>query len=153
MKMETITINVADYYGIPSYYSVMPESIFVALETAFVNGETTATVPLDAFTHMRDSYIKRWRYENISPETIAIQQRFFVALNWCVDTGVFTGLQEFCQAHGLNRTKYARIRNNADGLYKCIDVDALAHICRDGAFPPIGYCLGKGKWYAHKPHR
>ena len=59
MKMETITINVADYYGIPSYYSVMPESIFVALETAFVNGETTATVPLDAFTHMRDSYIKK----------------------------------------------------------------------------------------------
>lgn len=83
--------------------------------------------------------------KNISPETIAIQQRFFVALNWCVDTGVFTGLQEFCQAHGLNRTKYARIRNNADGLYKCIDVDALAHICRDGGISADWLLLGKGE--------
>ena len=36
--METITINVADYYGNPSYYSVMPEAIFDALELASLNG-------------------------------------------------------------------------------------------------------------------
>jgi hypothetical protein len=35
--METITINVlSDFYGNPSYYSVMPEAIFDALELGIV---------------------------------------------------------------------------------------------------------------------
>ena len=33
--MDTIQIKVNDYYGNPSYYSVMPESIFDALELAW----------------------------------------------------------------------------------------------------------------------
>ena len=42
--METITINVADYYGNPSYYSVMPAAIFDALELASLRGEPTPAV-------------------------------------------------------------------------------------------------------------
>ena len=42
--MDTIQIKVNDYYGNPSYYSVMPESIFDALELASLKGEELATV-------------------------------------------------------------------------------------------------------------
>ncbi len=37
--METIKIKVADYYGNPSYYSVMPIELFDSLEAAALNGE------------------------------------------------------------------------------------------------------------------
>ena len=50
--METITINVADYYGNPSYYSVMPEAIFDALELASLKGEPTTTVDKALFDSM-----------------------------------------------------------------------------------------------------
>lgn len=32
-------IKVADYYGNPSYYSVMPQGLFDLLEAATLNGE------------------------------------------------------------------------------------------------------------------
>lgn len=54
--METITINVADYYGNPSYYSVMPESIFNALELASLRGEQTTTVNKALFEKMIFDY-------------------------------------------------------------------------------------------------
>ena len=54
--METITINVADYYGTPSYYSVMPESIFDALEMAYLRGEQTTTVDKVLFEAMIIDY-------------------------------------------------------------------------------------------------
>ena len=54
--METITINVADYYGNPSYYSVMPESIFDALEMAYLRGEQTTTVDNVLFEAMIIDY-------------------------------------------------------------------------------------------------
>ena len=54
--METITINVADYYGNPSYYSVMPESIFDALELASLRGEKTTTVDKVLFESMVIDY-------------------------------------------------------------------------------------------------
>lgn len=54
--METITINVADYYGNPSYYSVMPESIFDALELASLRGEQTTTVDKALFEKMIFEY-------------------------------------------------------------------------------------------------
>lgn len=37
--MERIEIKVADYYGNPSYYSVMPQAFFDLLEAATLNGE------------------------------------------------------------------------------------------------------------------
>ena len=57
--METITINVADYYGNPSYYSVMPESIFDALEIAYLRGEQTTTVDKVLFETMLADYKKK----------------------------------------------------------------------------------------------
>lgn len=57
--MDTIKINVADFYGIPSYYSVMPECVFLALEKAFINGEQFAIVPTKDFHAMRDAYIRK----------------------------------------------------------------------------------------------
>lgn len=37
--MERINIKVSDYYGNPSYYSVMPQGLFDLLEAATLNGE------------------------------------------------------------------------------------------------------------------
>ena len=54
--METITINVADHYGNPSYDSVMPESIFDALELASLRGELTTTVDKVLFQAMIIDY-------------------------------------------------------------------------------------------------
>lgn len=57
--METITINVADYYGNPSYYSVMPEAIFDALELASLKGEETTAVDKALFEKMIVEYNKK----------------------------------------------------------------------------------------------
>lgn len=37
--MEKIKIKLSDYYGNPSYYSVMPKALFDSLEAAYLNGE------------------------------------------------------------------------------------------------------------------
>jgi hypothetical protein len=37
--MKTTKIKVSDYYGDPSYYSVMPQPIFDVLEAASLDGE------------------------------------------------------------------------------------------------------------------
>lgn len=57
--MERIHIKVNDYYGNPSYYSVMPESIFDALELASLKGEETCTVNKDDFDKMIVEYDKK----------------------------------------------------------------------------------------------
>ena len=62
--METITINVADYYGNPSYYSVMPESIFDALELASLRGEQTTTVDKALFEKMIFDYKEKMSCKN-----------------------------------------------------------------------------------------
>ena len=54
--METITINVNEYYGNPSYYSVMPDAIFDALELASLKGEQTTTVDKVLFDAMIIKY-------------------------------------------------------------------------------------------------
>ena len=59
--MDKITINVAEYYGNPSYYSVMPESIFDALELASLKGEEYATVNKDLFDKMIVEYDKKMK--------------------------------------------------------------------------------------------
>lgn len=45
-------IKVNDYYGVPSYYSVMPQPIFDALEAAALNGEEFADVEKAQFDKM-----------------------------------------------------------------------------------------------------
>lgn len=54
--MDKITINVAEYYGNPSYYSVMPRVIFDALEIAALNGEEFTAVDKLAFDKMIADY-------------------------------------------------------------------------------------------------
>lgn len=54
--METIKIKVKDYYGNPSYYSVMPQDIFDALELASLQGEEYAIVSKDLFDKMIVEY-------------------------------------------------------------------------------------------------
>lgn len=54
--MERIQIKVNDYYGNPSYYSIMPESIFDALELASLNGEEYIAVDKSAFDTMIVEY-------------------------------------------------------------------------------------------------
>lgn len=62
--METIKIKVNDYYGNPSYYSVMPQEIFDALELASLKGEEFATVDKVQFDTMiveYDKKMKQWK--------------------------------------------------------------------------------------------
>lgn len=54
--METIKIKVNDYYGNPSYYSVMPQEIFDELELASLQGEEYTTVNKDQFDKMVVDY-------------------------------------------------------------------------------------------------
>lgn len=62
--METITINVAYFYGNPSYYSVMPEAIFDALELASLRGEQTTTVDKALFEKMIFEYKEKMLCKN-----------------------------------------------------------------------------------------
>ena len=57
--MDAIKIKVADYYGNPSYYSVMPNEIFDALELASLKGATETDVDKVLFTQMVDNYKKK----------------------------------------------------------------------------------------------
>ena len=54
--METTKIKISDYYGIPSYYSVMPQAIFDSLEMAALNGNEFADVEKVQFDKMIEDY-------------------------------------------------------------------------------------------------
>jgi hypothetical protein len=54
--METIKIKVSDYYGIPVYYSVMPQTIFDLLEMATLNDEEYVEVDKLQFEQMIADY-------------------------------------------------------------------------------------------------
>ena len=54
--MSTIQIKVSDYYGTPSYYSVMPRAIFDALEVATLNSEEYIDVEKSLFDTMIEDY-------------------------------------------------------------------------------------------------
>ena len=54
--MEMIKIKVSDYYGNPSYYSVMPQAIFDALEAAALNGEEYMQIEKALFNQMIEDY-------------------------------------------------------------------------------------------------
>jgi len=59
--MERIQIKVNDYYGNPSYYSVMPQEIFDALELASLKGEELCMVNKDQFDKMIVEYDKKMK--------------------------------------------------------------------------------------------
>jgi hypothetical protein len=54
--METIEINLSEYYNEPKYYRFMPKSVFNALEAAFLAGEETAVVPKADFQGMLNDF-------------------------------------------------------------------------------------------------
>lgn len=57
-----IEIEVNKFYGVPSYYSVMPEQIFDALELASFKGEETVMVNKDQFDKMIADYEIKMRH-------------------------------------------------------------------------------------------
>lgn len=57
--METIRIKINDFYGNPSYYSVMPESIFNEMERASLQGEEFVVVSKSQYNEMIESYKKK----------------------------------------------------------------------------------------------
>lgn len=59
--METSRIKVNDYYGKPSYYSVMPKEIFDALECASLQGKEYAIVCKSTFDKMIVDYKKKMK--------------------------------------------------------------------------------------------
>ena len=72
--------------------------------------------------------------KTINPQAIEITRRFFQALNLAIELGKVDGVKGFCEAHNLNRPKYASLKMTINKpveemTYKCIDVDALAGIC------------------------
>ena len=54
-----VEINVNDFYGNPSYYSVMPDAIFDARELASLKGEPTCKVSKTQFDEMIVEYKKK----------------------------------------------------------------------------------------------
>lgn len=88
--------------------------------------------------------------KSINPQALAIQRRFFEALDMAIALGKISGLKGFCADHQLNRTKYSKIKNNLNKpldemTYKMIDIDALAGICTDFGVSPEWLLLGRGK--------
>lgn len=88
--------------------------------------------------------------KSINPKAIAIQNRFFEALEMAISLGAVNGLKGFCDTHKLNRTKYSRIKNDLNKpieemTYKLIDIDALAGICTDFGVSAEWLLLGRGK--------
>ena len=88
--------------------------------------------------------------KSINPRAIAIQERFFQALDFLIASKELPGLKTFCEDNKLNRTKYSRIKNALgkpieETTYKLIDIDALAAICKDFGVSPEWLLLGRGK--------
>ena len=87
--------------------------------------------------------------KTINQRAIAIQRRFFQALDFAIDSGATSGLKTFCELHNLNRTKYSRIRSLIDKpedmTYKMIDIDALACLCDDFGVSADWLLLGRGE--------
>lgn len=54
--MATIEIKITEYYDNPQYYPYMPETVFNALERAFLDGKETAEVSKDDFDKMIINY-------------------------------------------------------------------------------------------------
>lgn len=50
--MNIIEIKIAEYYDNPQYYPYMPETVFNALEQAFLDGKEMAEVPGTDFNCM-----------------------------------------------------------------------------------------------------
>lgn len=59
-----IEIEVNKFYGVPAYYSVMPQAIFDALELAALNGDETTMVNKAQFDKMIADFEIKQHNEN-----------------------------------------------------------------------------------------
>lgn len=59
--MKTTSIKVADYYGVATYYSVMPRAIFDALEASVLNGKEFAKVDSALLDEMHEAYTQKMK--------------------------------------------------------------------------------------------
>lgn len=57
--MKTTAVKVAEYYGVATYYSVMPRAIFDALEASALKGEEFAEVDSALLDEMREAYTQK----------------------------------------------------------------------------------------------
>lgn len=85
-----------------------------------------------------------------NPKAIEITRRFFNALEMAIELGKIDGVKNFCDAHSLNRVKYASMKNQLhlpveQWQYKTIDVDALAGIVTDFGVSADWLLIGRGK--------
>ena len=60
-KMKTTAIKVADYYGVATYYSVMPRAIFDALEASALKGKEFAEVDSALLEEMHEAYTQKMK--------------------------------------------------------------------------------------------
>jgi hypothetical protein len=70
--MERIKIKVSDYYGNPSYYSLMPQTLFDLLEAAMLNGEEyilADKAQVEQMVERHKAKMKSWKESNSQGDT------------------------------------------------------------------------------------
>lgn len=87
--------------------------------------------------------------KTLSPQTQAVQRRFFDAIDALILKEKITGLQPFCDEHGLHRSKYSTIRSSLtkpdyESRYKLIDLDAVIILVKIYGVSSDWLLLGKG---------
>jgi hypothetical protein len=91
--------------------------------------------------------------KKIRPTSKAIQERFFQALNKCIEKKKIESLASFCRDHDLNRPRYVKLRKitlNPEVIpegknYKFIDIDALNYLVKDGDVSAEWLLTGRGE--------
>ena len=89
----------------------------------------------------------------VSPQTQAIQKRFFDAIDALIAHGKLAGLQTFCTDNDLHKAKYSNLRTATrnpehDARYKFIDIDALVYLVRDYKVNCEWLLLGRGGMFS-----
>lgn len=83
-----------------------------------------------------------------------INKRFFKALEALMSSGKIENLASFCEAYGLYRIKYSRLRTHInepkkETLYKYVDNAALGYLVKDFGISAEWMLTGKGNMYAN----
>lgn len=94
--------------------------------------------------------------KTVRPQALAIQARFFEAIEMLIDSGKIRGLQTFCTKYDLHRPKYSNLRNHLNDSeswgtgYKFIDLDALHYLVVDFGVSSDWLLAGKGGMFKGK---
>lgn len=93
--------------------------------------------------------------KTVRPQVLAIQSRFFEAIEMLIQSGKIKGLQTFCTEYGLHRPKYSNLRNHPEEPkpntgYKFIDLDALHYLVADFGVSADWLLTGKGGMFRAK---